>query len=89
MAAVIFGNVFPRWFLRTLITHRWNNAETVPKAAAAGWEARGDSNWIKLVQTFSCRNQVKPDGNRNKSMQISGFSEFQMSFGWDLYFATT
>ena len=38
MAAVIFGNLLPRWFLRTLITHRWNNAETVPKAAAAGWE---------------------------------------------------
>lgn len=56
MAAVIFGNVLPRWFLRTLITHRWNNAETVPKAAAAGWEAgRGDSNWCK---EFSCRHQV-------------------------------
>lgn len=55
MAAVIFGNLLPRWFLRTLITHRWNNAETVPKAAAAGWEAgRGDSNWCK---EFSCTHQ--------------------------------
>ena len=58
MAAVIFGNLLPRWFLGTLITHRWNNADTVPKAAAAGWEAgRGDSNWWYWCKDFSCRHQ--------------------------------
>lgn len=39
MAAVLFGNLFPRWLLRSLVTHRWNNAEMLPTAAAAGWEA--------------------------------------------------
>eukprot|EP00435_Cladocopium_sp_Y103_P022500 s57_g5.t1 len=38
MAAVLFGNLFPRWLLRSLVSHRWNNAEMVPSAAAAGWE---------------------------------------------------
>ncbi|CAK9029158.1 unnamed protein product [Durusdinium trenchii] len=37
MAAVIFGFI-PPWVLRTLVTHRWNNAEMVPKAALGGWE---------------------------------------------------
>ena len=39
MAAVLFGNLFPRWLLKSLVTHRWNNADNVPAAAAAGWEA--------------------------------------------------
>ena len=39
MAAVLFGNLVPRWLLRSLVSHRWNNAEMLPKAAAAGWEA--------------------------------------------------
>ena len=38
MAAVLFGGLLPRWLLRLLVTHRWNNAETVPVAAAAGWQ---------------------------------------------------
>ncbi|CAE7341424.1 unnamed protein product [Symbiodinium pilosum] len=38
MAAVLFGGLLPRWLLRVLVTHRWNNAETVPAAAAAGWQ---------------------------------------------------
>jgi len=38
MAAVLFGNLVPRWLLRSLVTHRWSNAEMLPTAAAAGWE---------------------------------------------------
>ncbi|CAE7355672.1 unnamed protein product [Symbiodinium natans] len=38
MAAVLFGGLLPRWLLRLLVTHRWNNAEMVPTAAAAGWQ---------------------------------------------------
>ena len=52
MAAVLFGNLFPRWLLRSLVTHRWNNAEMLPTAAAAGWEAtavrRIPPNWRDL-----------------------------------------
>ncbi|CAE7818561.1 unnamed protein product [Symbiodinium sp. CCMP2592] len=38
MAAVLFGGLLPRWLLRALVTHRWNNAATVPDAATAGWQ---------------------------------------------------
>jgi len=38
MAAVLFGGLLPRWLLRVLITHRWNNAENVPQAAKSGWQ---------------------------------------------------
>ena len=39
MAAVIFGRLLPSWLLRSLVTHRWDNAQAAPEAAAAGWEA--------------------------------------------------
>ncbi|CAJ1377141.1 unnamed protein product [Effrenium voratum] len=36
MASVLLGG--PRWLLRGLITHHWDNAKAVPAAAAGGWQ---------------------------------------------------
>ena len=47
---MIFGFI-PPWVLRTLVTHRWNNAEMVPKAALGGWEA-GRSNDVLAPLAF-------------------------------------
>eukprot|EP00930_Biecheleria_cincta_P012894 TRINITY_DN11764_c0_g1_i1.p1 TRINITY_DN11764_c0_g1~~TRINITY_DN11764_c0_g1_i1.p1 ORF type:complete len:351 (+),score=61.61 TRINITY_DN11764_c0_g1_i1:109-1053(+) len=38
MASIILGPTLPKWLLRSLVTHRWDNTVHVPKAAGLGWQ---------------------------------------------------
>ncbi|OLP98991.1 Thermostable beta-glucosidase B [Symbiodinium microadriaticum] len=85
MAAVLFGGLLPRWLLRALVTHRWNNAATVPDAAAAGWQVSivhpPDDEIVPFQHGEELQNSVRALGKECELLRPKAPMAFQLCRG--------
>eukprot|EP00439_Symbiodinium_sp_Y106_P055231 s5143_g7.t1 len=84
MAAVLFGGLLPRWLLRALVTHRWNNAATVPDAATAGWQVSivhpPDDEIVPFKHGEELQSSVRALGRECELLQPKGCSHNDVLF---------